>query len=94
MKNGPPALPPGWLLLFLLLLPSTRLTFSQSDTGGSIAGQISSLSGNSFRGLVTLRNTATGIESQTLSDEHGNFRFAEVAPGNYSVRVKIGRTHV
>ena len=71
------------LCLFLIARPA----HPQSDTGGSIAGQISGVSGNLFRALVTLRNTATGVESQTVSDERGNFRFAELAPGNYAVRI-------
>ncbi len=72
---------------FSSAVPLARLAHPQSDTGGSIAGQISGVSGNLFRALVTLRNTATGVESQTVSDERGNFRFAELAPGNYAVRI-------
>jgi hypothetical protein len=72
------------LLLILSALPLAR---PQSDTGGSVAGQLSGDSGNVFRALVTLRNNATGVELETLSDPRGNFRFAEVAPGVYSVRI-------
>lgn len=60
---------------------------AQSDTGGSVAGQVSGISGNHFRAIITLRNVETGTEIEALSDTHGNFRFAEVAPGNYGVRV-------
>lgn len=74
-----------WLLLLLVF--ACCLSFAQSDTGGSVAGQVSGVSGNHFRALVTLRNTATGVEFEALSDTHGNFRFAEVAPGNYTVRI-------
>lgn len=86
MKN-PHHFPRAAVLLFLLLFFSLPHAHSQSDTGGSVAGQISGISGNHFRALVTLRSTATGAELQSLSDTSGNFRFAEVAPGLYSVRI-------
>jgi len=75
-----------WLLaigcwLFVLLAPA------QSDTGGSIAGQISGISGNLFRALVTIRNNANGVHTITVSDARGNFHFPEVAPGTYSIRI-------
>lgn len=59
----------------------------QSDTGGSVAGVVKDAGGRLFMSLITLRNTANGSESQMLSDRKGNFRFAEVAPGNYAVRI-------
>jgi len=37
---------------------------------------------------MTLRDTATGAVSQMICDRNGNFRFAELAPGTYSVRVR------
>lgn len=83
-RHGRPRPQEILLLLFLLI---ARLSFAQSDTGGSIAGQISDSGGRLFPATVTLRNTATGSEDQALSDRNGNFRFAELAPGNYSVRV-------
>jgi len=78
-----------WLLAIglFLTLPISPRALAQSDTGGSIAGQVAGISGNFFRALVTVRNTATGIRTVTLSDDHGNFRFPEVAPGIYSVRI-------
>lgn len=73
--------------LLLLLVTALLAASAQSDTGGSVAGQITTISGNSFRALITLRNNATGVEIETLSDQRGSFRFAEVAPGAYTVRV-------
>ncbi|HEX3470600.1 MAG TPA: carboxypeptidase regulatory-like domain-containing protein, partial [Silvibacterium sp.] len=79
---------PSWIPLLLLLL-SVAFHFAapQSGTGGSIAGQVSDSGGRLFAALVTLRNTGTGSQSQTFCDRNGNFRFAELAPGTYSVRV-------
>ena len=76
--------PACFLLLVVFGVPAA---WSQSDIGGSVAGQITSISGSPFRALVTLRNTSNGVELETLSDPSGNFRFAEVAPGNYAARV-------
>jgi hypothetical protein len=73
-----------WLVIAGSLLPAA---LAQSDTGGTIAGQITGLSGNLIHAIITLRNTATGIEIVTLSDVRGNFRFAEVTPGTYMVRI-------
>ncbi|MBB6146895.1 hypothetical protein HNQ77_004876 [Silvibacterium bohemicum] len=72
---------------FLLLISISIPSLSQSDTGGSIAGLVKDAGGRLFPALITLRNTANGSEIQMLSDHKGNFRFAEVAPGNYAVRV-------
>jgi hypothetical protein len=72
-------------------LPELR---AQSEMGGSVAGQVSGLSGNHFRALVTLRNAATGAEVRALSDAAGHFRFAEVEPGVYSARVNAPGTAI
>jgi hypothetical protein len=77
-----------WIPLLLLLLAiAFHLASPQSGTGGSIAGQVSNGGSHLFPALVTLRNTATGSQSQMRCDGNGNFRFAELAPGVYSVRV-------
>lgn len=79
---------PPWIALLLLLLAiAFHLASPQSGTGGSVAGQVADSGGRLFAALVTLRNTATGSQSQMLCDHNGNFRFAELAPGAYSVRV-------
>jgi hypothetical protein len=75
------------LLISICPLTYSPLTYSQSDTGGSIAGLVKDAGGRLFPALITLRNTANGSEIQMLSDRKGNFRFAEVAPGNYAVRI-------
>ncbi|HUY81384.1 MAG TPA: carboxypeptidase regulatory-like domain-containing protein [Acidobacteriaceae bacterium] len=83
---------PRRALLFPVLLLFAALAFAQSGTGGSIAGQVAGIAGNNFRALIIIRNNATGIRTFTRSDDHGNFRFPEVAPGIYSVRVSAPAT--
>lgn len=88
MENRQGVFRHSWSPLLLLLLAfAFRLALPQSGTGGSIAGQVGDAGGRLFPALVTLRNTATGAVSQTICDRNGNFRFAELAPGTYSVRV-------
>jgi len=77
----------GYCLLAIGFFPSPHVALAQSDTAGSIAGEVGGISGNFFRALVSIRNNATGIRTITLSDDNGNFRFPEVAPGIYSVRI-------
>jgi hypothetical protein len=77
---------PCWLF-FLFLISICVVARPQSDTGGSIAGLVRDGGGRLFPALITLRNTANGYEFKVLSDRRGNFRFAEVPPGLYTVRV-------
>lgn len=85
----------GWvLLLFIVIFYGLPQLRAQSDTGGSVAGRVSGISGNHFRALVTLRNVETGDEARSLSDAAGNFRFAEVEPGVYSARVNAPGTAI
>ncbi|MBV8114882.1 MAG: carboxypeptidase regulatory-like domain-containing protein [Silvibacterium sp.] len=88
MDSRQRAFHPSWIPLLLLLLAlAFHLASPQSGTGGSIAGQVSDAGGRLFPALVTLRNAGTGAVSQMFCDRNGNFRFAELAPGAYSIRV-------
>jgi Carboxypeptidase regulatory-like domain len=75
-----------WLSL-LLLLSACVAAHPQSDTGGTIAGLVKDGGGRLFPAMITVRNTANGAQLQVLSDRKGNFRFPEVHPGLYTVRV-------
>ncbi|WP_446745113.1 TonB-dependent receptor domain-containing protein [Silvibacterium acidisoli] len=74
-------------VLFVLLATLAGMAPAQSGTGGTVAGQVTDAAGRLFPALVTLRSFSTGGMSQVVCDKHGNFRFAEVAPGVYSIRV-------
>ncbi|GGG98714.1 hypothetical protein GCM10011586_12690 [Silvibacterium dinghuense] len=73
--------------LLALLAVYAMAASAQSSTGGSVAGTIRDAGGRLFAALITLKNTATGDEIQVLSDRKGNFRFAEVPPGVYAMRI-------
>lgn len=77
------------LLLLILAASGFLAAAAQSIIGGSVAGQLSGPTGRPLRALITLRNAENGVELETFSDAKGNFRFAEVAPGNYTMRVSF-----
>ncbi|MFT4113713.1 TonB-dependent receptor domain-containing protein [Silvibacterium sp.] len=74
-------------MLLLCAVLAAIPAWAQSPTGGAVSGTIRDAGGRLFAALITLRNTATGDEIQVLSDRKGNFRFGEVAPGVYTMRI-------
>ena len=90
--NAPRRVPrPHWL--FALLLAFALVAHPQSETGGTVSGLVKDGGGRLFPALITLRNVANGAEIKMLSDRKGNFRFPEVAPGLYAVRVNAPVAH-
>lgn len=76
--------------LFCLLNagPASPACAPQSDTGGSVAGRILAPDGRGVAGaLVRIEIPSTGDHTDILSDAQGEFRFAEVLPGDYRLRV-------
>ena len=72
-----------WVALCLLLIPG--IAFSQVDQG-AITGTVTDSSGAVIPGAdITLTATDTGLKLQRKSNESGNFTFAPVKIGNYSV---------
>jgi Carboxypeptidase regulatory-like domain len=61
---------------------------AQLDTGGSVAGRVLGPDGLGFSGaLVRIENPVTGDHTDVVSDAAGTFRFQEVTPGSYRLRV-------
>ncbi|HTM49708.1 MAG TPA: TonB-dependent receptor [Bryobacteraceae bacterium] len=61
------------------------LAFAQLSTA-ELAGRVTDQSGSVVAGArVTLRNTATGVERSTESNEQGYYSFPAVQPGPYTV---------
>src|SRR5580698_1720892 len=76
----------AWLAL--LLAPAMGICAGQSDTGGSVAGRVVDEAGKGVSAaLVRMENATTGERSDSICDLRGNFRFAEVTPGGYTLRV-------
>ena len=72
------------VILFLAIAPSL---FGQSITG-DIPGTVRDTSGAVVpEARVTLTATDTGIKAEAITDSDGNYLFAQLKPGRYSVSV-------
>src|ERR1700743_2477938 len=75
------------LLLFAMALP-TR-TFAQVDQG-QINGTVKDTSGGSIAGAnVTLTNQDTGVTQVTTTNSQGEYIFAQIKAGTYSVTAEF-----
>ncbi len=79
----------GFMLLLLsgawLIFPS--VTLAQKFTA-AINGTVSDPSGAVVpQATVTLRNTQTGVERSTVTNEAGNYVYVDVLPGRYTLKV-------
>ena len=62
---------------------------AQSDISGLVHGQVIAPGGQAVAGAVVhIENTITGDRSDVTSDAQGDFRFAELIPGGYTLRVQ------
>src|SRR5690242_3189594 len=71
----------------LLLAAGTHAVFGQSFT--SLDGRMSDATGGAIPGAaIELINMDTGLKRSTSTERTGLYRFAQVLPGNYSLRAK------
>ncbi|TAM81092.1 MAG: TonB-dependent receptor [Acidobacteria bacterium] len=74
------------VLLFTLLSLFPVQVLAQSTTTGAITGRVIDSSRAVIPGAsVSLRNLGTSTEATTVTDANGNYHFALLDPGNYSV---------
>jgi len=72
----------------ILFLAFAQEGFSQRSTA-TIAGSVQDQSGTAIPGaLITVRNTATGVERETRSNQEGFYTITALPAGPYSVAVK------
>ncbi len=76
------------LLVFLMAF-SSALVYSQAVSSTVVGTVTDSTHAVIVNAAVTLTETDTNISRTTRSNESGNFSFADVPPGNYSVTVEI-----
>lgn len=74
-----------WLVCFSLLITAPQI-FGQSITGDILGTVYDSTKAVVPGAKVTLTATDTGIKSEATSDDGGNFLFASLKPGHYSVQ--------
>ena len=78
-----------WCLLALLFVPvATTSSWAQTFTGG-LRGAVRDANGVIPGVTVTLNNDATGATRDAVSNEQGEYSFAAVPPGNYTVRAEL-----
>lgn len=72
------------LFKLLLFLCAAAACFGQFNS--SIQGTITDPSGAGVgKASVTLRNVATSVSQQTITDSSGNYRFVSLGPGSYEI---------
>ena len=77
------------VLLAIVCAAGGNLCAAQSDTGGSVAGTVLGPDGLGVGGaLVRIENPLTGDHTDEISDSSGTFRFLEIAPGTYRLRIE------
>jgi hypothetical protein len=75
-------------LVVALVLLSLPAAFSQSTTAGDIAGVVTDPTGALVPGAsVTLNSRSTGTTQSATTNAQGYYRFALLAPGQYTVTV-------
>jgi Carboxypeptidase regulatory-like domain len=63
---------------------------AQSEVGGSVTGQVAGPGGRGLAGAeVRIENATTGEGTNTVSDSQGDFQFEDLAPGEYTLRVRV-----
>src|SRR5918995_1077674 len=77
-----------WCMLALLLVPLATSAWAQTFTGG-LRGAVRDANGVIPGVTVTLTNDATGAARDAVSNEQGEYSFAAVPPGNYTVRAEL-----
>jgi len=77
------------LFLLISVLVLAAFTVAAQETTGSLRGTVVDSNGAVVAGAnVTLTNTATGSSQTKQTSGDGNFEFAKLAPGDYTVTVE------
>lgn len=78
-----------WCLTALLIVPlSVSAAWAQTFTGG-LRGAVRDANGVIPGVNVTLVNDATGASRDAVSNDQGQYNFAAVPPGNYTVKAEL-----
>ena len=78
-----------WCFLALLFVPlATNTAWAQTFTGG-LRGAVRDANGVVPGVTVTLTNDETGATRDATSNEQGQYNFAAVPPGNYTVKAEL-----
>lgn len=78
-----------WCAVALLLVPLATSTASAQTFTGGLRGAVRDVNGVIPGVTVTLTNQDTGAGREAVSNESGEYVFAAVPPGNYTVRAEL-----
>ena len=82
MKTVPAVL----VVAFVLIVPAGAF----AQVNATVGGTVSDASGALIPGVeVTAKNNATGIVTTRLTNEAGNYDFASLQPGTYTVSASL-----
>ena len=77
-------------LLGVILLATGQRGFGQ-DTNASLSGTVTDPSNAAIpNAKLTLTNSATGFQSNFVSDETGAYTFRNLTPGTYKIEITAG----
>ncbi|MGB7355718.1 MAG: carboxypeptidase-like regulatory domain-containing protein, partial [Acidobacteriaceae bacterium] len=78
------------VLIFCVGCGAATWCAAQSEIGGTVSGQIEGPGGRTMAGAqVRIENASTGENTGGDSDTQGNFQFADLPPGEYTLRVRV-----
>ena len=80
-----------WVVVVCLIALPTASAFAQgANTKATLTGVVQDASGGVVPGAsVTIRNVATGVTNETVSNETGNFAVAALDTGTYEATVSL-----
>ncbi|MCH7804564.1 MAG: carboxypeptidase regulatory-like domain-containing protein, partial [Acidobacteria bacterium] len=78
-----------WVILFALLVLTTPWVAAQQSTA-TLAGTISDETGAVLPGVeITVRNVENGSTRTAITDDRGEYRVTNLAPGEYELRAQL-----
>ncbi|GGH01566.1 carboxypeptidase-like regulatory domain-containing protein [Silvibacterium dinghuense] len=76
-----------WLLFLLFFLAGAVMPAKAQDTNASLTGSVTDSSGSAIPGVsLTLTNTSTHFKVTITSGQDGQYTFANISPGIYSLQ--------
>src|SRR6478752_7130618 len=80
-----------WIaVVCLIAMPSSRAFAQGSNTKATLTGVVQDASGSVVPGAsVVVRNVATGVTNETISNETGAFAVAALDTGTYEATVSL-----